>query len=146
MSLLFFQDEVLQDSYLPVYTWAFLVAQMLKNLTAMRETWVWSLGWEDPKEEGMARIRQTEEPGGLQSMGLQNVEHNWATFTLLIPSGSGLCQASLFVSLTILWNQKIRTEETRYFVQSYEELCFTEQSVSILVFCILMHTITFYHY
>ena len=146
MSLLFFQDDVLQDSYLPVYTWAFLVAQMLKNLTAMRETWVWSLGWEDPKEEGMARIRQTEEPGGLQSMGLQNVEHNWATFTLLIPSGSGLCQASLFVSLTILWNQKIRTEETRYFVQSYEELCFTEQSVSILVFCILMHTITFYHY
>ena len=40
MSLLFFQDEVLQDSYLPVYTWAFLVAQMLKNLTAMREIWV----------------------------------------------------------------------------------------------------------
>ena len=40
MSVLFFQDEILQGSYLPVYTWAFLVAQMLKNLTAIVETWV----------------------------------------------------------------------------------------------------------
>ena len=31
-----------------------MVAQMVKNLTAMRETWVQSLGWEDPQEEGMA--------------------------------------------------------------------------------------------
>ena len=31
-----------------------MVAQMVKNLTAMRETWVQSLGWEDPHEEGMA--------------------------------------------------------------------------------------------
>ena len=35
-------------------TWAFLVAQTVKNLPAMRETWVRSLGWEDPLEEGMA--------------------------------------------------------------------------------------------
>ena len=54
---------------------------MVKNLPAMWETWVRSLGWEDPLEEGMAthsnipawRIPQTEEPGGLQSMGLQRV-------------------------------------------------------------------------
>ena len=53
---------------------------MVKNLPAMRETWVWSLGWEDPLEEGMAahssilawRIPWTEEPGGLQSMELQS--------------------------------------------------------------------------
>ena len=46
-----------------------------------------SLGWEDPLEEGMAthssilawRIAWTEEPGGLQSMGLQRVGHDWAT-------------------------------------------------------------------
>ena len=46
----------------------------------MQETWVWSLGWEDPLEKGMAtyssilawRIPWTEEPGGLQSLGLQN--------------------------------------------------------------------------
>ena len=59
------------------YLWASLVAQMVKNLPAMRETWVQSQGWEDPLEEGMAthsiilawRIPWTEEPGGLQSTG-----------------------------------------------------------------------------
>ena len=71
--------------------WASLVAQMVKNLPAIRETQVWSLGWEDPPEKGMAthssilawRIPWTEEPGRLQSMGSQRVGHNWAanTFT-----------------------------------------------------------------
>ena len=63
------------------------VAQRLKGLPAMRETWVRSLGWEDPLEKEMAthstilawRIPWTEEPGGLQSMGLQRVGHNWVT-------------------------------------------------------------------
>ena len=63
---------------------ASLVAQTVKNLTAMRETWVRSLGWEDPLEEGMAthtsilawRISWTEEPGGLQSMGSHTVGHD----------------------------------------------------------------------
>ena len=69
------------------YSWASLVAQMVKNLLAMWETWVWSLGWEDPLEEEMAthssvlawRISSTEEPGGQQSMGSQRVRHDWAT-------------------------------------------------------------------
>ena len=51
--------------------WIFLVAQMVKNPPAMQETWVQSLGWEDPLEKGMAthssirawRIPWTEEPG-----------------------------------------------------------------------------------
>ena len=55
------------------------MAQMVKNLPPMQETWVQSLGWEDPLEKGMAinsiilawRIPWTPEPGGLQSMGLQ---------------------------------------------------------------------------
>ena len=54
-----------------------LVAQVVKKLPAMQETWVLSLGWEDPLEKGTAthsrmlawRIPWTEEPGGLQSMG-----------------------------------------------------------------------------
>ena len=54
---------------------------MVKNLPAMQETWVRSLGWENPLEKGMAThssilawgISWTEEPGGLQSMGLQKV-------------------------------------------------------------------------
>ena len=69
---------------------AFLVAQMVKNLPAMQETWVWSLGQEDTLEKGMAthssilaqRIPWTEEPGGLQSLRLQRVGHDWVTFTL----------------------------------------------------------------
>ena len=63
---------------------ASLVAQMVKNLPAIWETWVLSLGWEDPLEEGMAthsriltcRIPWTEEPARLQSMGSQRVRHN----------------------------------------------------------------------
>ena len=57
---------------------------MVKNLPAMQETWVRSLGWEDPLEEGMAthlstfawRIPWTEEPGGLQSIGSHKVGHD----------------------------------------------------------------------
>ena len=60
------------------------VAHLAKNLPAMQETWVQPLGWEDSVEEGMAtypsilawRIPWTEEPGGLQSMGLHNVRHD----------------------------------------------------------------------
>ena len=60
---------------------------MVKNLPAMWETWVWSLGWEDPLEEGMAthsnilawRIPWTEEPGKLQSVGSQRAIHDRTT-------------------------------------------------------------------
>ena len=60
------------------------MAQMVKNPPAMWETWVQSLGWENPLEEGMAthfsilawRIPWTEEPSELQSMGLQRVGHD----------------------------------------------------------------------
>ena len=36
------------------YSWAFFVAQLIKSLRALQETWVWSLGWEDPLEKGKA--------------------------------------------------------------------------------------------
>ena len=57
----------------------------------MRETWIRSLGWEDPLEKEMAthsstlawKIPWTEEPGRLQSMGLLRVGHNWATWLSL---------------------------------------------------------------
>ena len=60
---------------------------MIKNLPATREIWVQTLGWEDPLEKGMAthscilawRIPQTEEHGGLQSMGLQRVRQDLET-------------------------------------------------------------------
>ena len=66
----------------------------VKNLPAVQESWVWSLGQEDPREKGMAtyssilawKIPWTEEPGGLQSMGSQRVRHDWVmnTFTFLV--------------------------------------------------------------
>ena len=69
------------------YSWASLVAQLVKNPPAMWETWVRSLGWEDPLEKGMAthssilawRIPWTEEHGWLQSVGSQRVGHDLAT-------------------------------------------------------------------
>ena len=62
---------------------------MVKNLPTMRETWVWSVDWEDPMKKGNAihssvlawRIPQTEESGRLLSMGSQRVGRDWATFT-----------------------------------------------------------------
>ena len=76
-------------SHLPEFNYVFSVeaspvVQMIKNLPAMQETWVRSLGWEDLLEKGMAthssilawRISWTEEPDRLQSMGSQRVGHN----------------------------------------------------------------------
>ena len=62
-----------------------MVAQLVKNPPAMRETWIRSLGWDDPLEKGIAtyssvlawRIPWTEEPGRLQFMGSQRVRHDF---------------------------------------------------------------------
>ena len=72
---LYFQQYIQDNS---------LVAQMVKRLSTMQETWVQSLGWEDPLEKEMAihsstlawKIPWTEEPGRLQSMGSQRVRHD----------------------------------------------------------------------
>ena len=86
------------------------MAQLVKNLPAMWETWAWSLGGEDPLEKGMAthssiltcRIPWTEEPGGLQSMGSHRVGHGWATNTFGVlyssPRTPSLCDPGLFPS------------------------------------------------
>ena len=67
------------------YSWALLVAQLVKNVPAMQKTWVRSLGQEDPLEEGMAahssilawRIPWTEEPGGHK---VSNVTERLSTY------------------------------------------------------------------
>ena len=61
----------------------------ITNLPAMKDTWVWYLGWEDSLEKGLEthssilawRIPQTEEPSRLRSMGSQRVGHDWTTNT-----------------------------------------------------------------
>ena len=76
---LLFTDTVIGASQMP---------QWVKNLLAIQVTWVWSLGLEDPLEEGMAihscilgwRIPWTEEPGGLQSTRSQGVRHEWSSW------------------------------------------------------------------
>ena len=78
-----------------------LVAQMVKNLPAMQEMRVWSLGWKDPLEKEMTthssilawRIPWAEEPGRLQSMRSQRIRHNWATkhFSQNLPEFSVTC-------------------------------------------------------
>ena len=73
---------------------ASLVAQRLKHLPPMQETWIRSLGREDPLEKEMAthssilawRISWTEEPGRLQFTGSQRVGHDWATSLSLLLS------------------------------------------------------------
>ena len=90
---------------------ASLVAQMVKNPPAMQETWVQSLGWEDPLEKGTAthssilawRIPWTEEPGRLQSMGLQTVRHDWAAFFSSFSKLEGVYVLSRLVVSDSLW-------------------------------------------
>ena len=81
--------------------------RMVRCLPTMRETRVWSLGWEDPLKKEMAthsstlawKIPWTEERGRLQSMGSQRVRHHWAT-------SLGL---GLGVNLLIFWNLLVTT-------------------------------------
>ena len=88
------RNSGLPSPSLPFSTRASLVGQMVKNLPAMWETRVRSLGREDPLEKGMAphsstlawRIPWMEEPGGLQSTGSQRVGHDRASNpALLLP-------------------------------------------------------------
>ena len=75
----------------------------------MQEMWVQSLGWEDPLEKEIPihssilawRIPWSEEPGGLQSMGLQGVGHNWATNTFTFTNTFTV----LFYMTEIIYNE-----------------------------------------
>ena len=78
--------------YLLQYSWEYsLVDQTVKTLSAMWETWVQSLGWEDgpgeengnPLQYSAWRIPWTEEPGRLESTGSQRVRHDWVTSTFI---------------------------------------------------------------
>ena len=92
-----------------------LLAQMVKNPPAMWETWVWSLGLEDPLEKGLAihssilawRIPWTKEPGRLQAMGLQRVGHNWVTFAHSLAGMWNEYNCALvwtFFGIALLWD------------------------------------------
>ena len=107
-----------------------LVTQMVKRLLTMWETRVWSLGWEDPLEKEIAthsstlawKISWTEEPGSLQSIGLQRVEHDWVT---------KLCTLRL-------WNQNAKEN------QSHTAIKALSHSPSII--CLLFASTLFFLY
>ena len=88
-----------------------LVAQMVKNLPSVQETWVRFLGQEDPLEKGMAtrsdtlaeRIPWTEEPGGLQSMGSQREGYDWSTNTNTDRSPPGSSVHRISQARTLKW-------------------------------------------
>ena len=85
-------------------SWASLVAQMVKNLPALQETWVQSLGQEDRLEKGMAthssilawRILWTEEPCWLQSVRLQRVRHSWAGIHTSLSADPAIPEATIW--------------------------------------------------
>ena len=78
-----YQNQICLHTH-PCAYYTSLVAQAVKCLSTMRETWVRALGWEDPLQKEMAihpsstawKIPWTEEPGMLQSMGSQRVGHD----------------------------------------------------------------------
>ena len=93
-----------------------LVAQMVKNLLAIQDTWVQSLGWEVPLEKEMAtyssilawRTPWAEEPGGLQSIVLQRVGHDWSDLALVLFNYIFvLCHAPIITIFPFSLNDKL---------------------------------------
>ena len=105
----------------------------------MQETWVQSLGWEDPLEKGMAthssilawRIPWTEEIGRLQSMELQRVRHYWATntFTYLLYDNS---------MFSISGNQTVSTVAVPFYTPTSNEWGFQVFHILISTSCFLL--------
>ena len=99
-----------------------LVAQVVKNLPAMWETWVQSLGEEEPLEKGMAthsgilawRIPWREEPGGLKSMESPRVGHGWATNTFTF-SGIETTFLLVYIDYRLILNYSQSKSYNRFF-------------------------------
>ena len=98
----------------PPHPMGFPVAQLAKNPPAMRETWVQSLGWEDPLEKGKAThssILAWRIPWTVYSPWGCRVGHNWATFTFFSPA-PWLISREMDQSITI-WNFLLRSNKTK---------------------------------
>ena len=89
------------------YSWPSLVTQLVKNPPAMLETWVRSLGWEDPLERGKAThssILAWRIPWTVSSMGSQRVRHDWATFTFSLEATVSLISQFSNTSFVFAWH------------------------------------------
>ena len=121
----------------------------------MRETWVWSLGWEDPLEKEMTihsrtiawKIPWTEEPSRLQAMGSQRVGHDWATSLTSKIQLEWLNRLSMWLfSQTILWRKSksslrcshsVKDSEKINFWQSYFDFKLLLEFWNLFVFLLL---------
>ena len=98
------------------------MVQRVKSLPTMRETWVWSLGLEDPLEKETAshssilawRIPWMKEPGRLQSMGSQRVRHDWVTSLSLFSSHPSQLELPFRNTHSITWANVPSTETRTY--------------------------------
>ena len=133
--------------------WRVTLAQTVKNLPTVQETWVWSLGQEDPLEKGMAihssilawRIPWTEEPGSLWPRGSQRVRHDWVTnidfFTFFLKSKMLYWQVVSHENKHRVYNIFVDRETFHNIV--YQYLCLVNTGVvtvwSWLQFCMLQY-------
>ena len=119
-----------------------LVAQTVKRLSTMQETWVWSLGREDPLEKEMAihsstiawKIPWTDEPDKLQSTGLQRVGHDWATSLyglLLLFFFNHFCSISRYTLHSIMWPLTLTETKTILFFHSFTDLFWNQLQVGL---------------
>ena len=103
--------------HLICFSWASLMAQLVKNLPAKWETRVRSLGWEDPLERGKgthSSILAWRIPWPVQPVGLQRVRHHWAAFTFTFASITGsvfsLCLSSftgtVLIPILLFWTSR----------------------------------------
>ena len=113
---------------------ASLLAQTVKNLPSVQEIWVWFLGWKGPLEKPMAthfsivawRIPWTEEPDGVQSMGLQRVGHDWSDLAHMHTCELvHICELVVLHSI-LLFHKKMHSKDS--FVQLFltygHKICF----------------------
>ena len=113
------------------------VAQMVKNIPTVQETWVWSLGKEDSLEKGVAnhssilvwRIPWTENPGGLQSMGCKELDTaEWLTHACWIQRENEVeknlpwTEISIFFVMLERWPRKIMNTWITYIFYYEHEL------------------------
>ena len=122
------------------------LAQRLKHLPAMWKTRVWSLGQEDPLEKEMATCSSTlawkipwmEEPGRLQSRGLQRVGHDWATSLSLSWLGRGSSRRLLGVEFPLLdlKGQDVSNKKGYFYFKKLEKPPFIQinTKIQIIVF------------
>ena len=166
-----FKWSLLEQSYLFIYIYNIiyyhiygrdsLVAQTVKNLLTVWETWVQSLGWKDPLEKGMAthssiiawRIPWTKEPSRLQSTESQKVRHNWAPHTRMYEIYISICIYGCFCATmtsnliheaeniccqAFYWKDSLTLIVITYEISTCSWVCFwTFHSISLV--CLIMH-------